>query len=438
MRQFGLTQELLDNLPDQRGLQSRVFEPFLELNNDSVNSGIDELLHTLRQKWLGKYNKRPNVKRQQKFIDCLRIILLNLVRARVQAAGMTVGIASGKERLNTEKRYNPNFMSVSYFRTALSLLASEGIMTVVTPGYQYGTLAQVARYALTDSGVARLPIKDITRGEFAPGTPRELIILRDRDKRLCDYRDTQNTVAMRDALTLINTVLDNADISTTRQMGVEAEVGVNTTLCRIFNDETFNHGGRFYGGWWQLEGKDSRTQITIDGHPTAEADFTGLHASILFSQAGLVIPEDPYALVPGVEGSAVLRDHAKTTFNALLNAKSLRPKQPSNFDCAEHGMSPDEFRQSVIDAFPMLPGVFGSKVGVELQYKDSVLAERIMLHFVNRGIPILPVHDSFIIQADLIDELVSTMKAVFFEAFGQIPMVAVKAATLATREGVPT
>ena len=61
-----------------------------------------------------------------------------------------------------------------------------------------------------------------------------------------------------------------------------------------------------------------------------------------------------------------------------------------------------------------------------------------MLHFINRGIPILPVHDSFLIQADLIDELVSTMKAVFFEAFGQIPMVAVKAATLATREGVPT
>ena len=200
-----------------------------------MNSGIEELLDTLRQKWLGEFNRRPNVERQQQFIDCLRIILLNLVRARVQAEGMTVGIASGKGRLNTEKRYNPNFMSVTYFTTALSLLASEGIMTVVTPGYQYGTLAQVARYALTDSGVARLPIKDITRGEFAPGTPREVIILRDRDKRLCDYRDTQNTVAMRDALTLINTILDNADISTTRQMGVEAEVGGTTTTR---NDHT--------------------------------------------------------------------------------------------------------------------------------------------------------------------------------------------------------
>jgi hypothetical protein len=61
MRQFGLTQELLDNLPDQRGLQSRVFEPFLELNNDSVSSVIEELLDTLRQKWLGEFKRRLSI-----------------------------------------------------------------------------------------------------------------------------------------------------------------------------------------------------------------------------------------------------------------------------------------------------------------------------------------------------------------------------------------
>lgn len=425
-----LLSELDDvQLEDQRGLRSWAFEATLELDNSNANNELDLFLDTLCQIWLVGFQRKPNTVLQQQFIDCLRSILLNLIRIRVNDADMAVGIASGNDRLNIERRYRPDFMSVSYFRHALSFLSGQGIMKQDAPGYQNGELAQVARYSLTDKGADLLPISSIMLGEFKRGEPTESIILKDNTKRLMRYKDTARTNAMRNALSRINGVLCAADIGIARQsridVGLDCEpIERNARLYRVFNNGTFNHGGRYYGGWWQLEGKHARKHITIDGLATAEADFTGLHAAILFSEFGLTIPDDPYALVPGVKGNAILRQHAKSTFVALLNAKSMRPEEPRNFDCVAHGMTAAEFRQLVIDAYPMLPGVFGSEVGSVLQRKDSEMAERIMLHFVDQGVPILPIHDSFIVQLDCITELEAVMKTTFKEQFGQLPKVA--------------
>ena len=41
-----------------------------------------------------------------------------------------------------------------------------------------------------------------------------------------------------------------------------------------------------------------------------------------------------------------------------------------------------------------------------------------MLHFANKGVPVLPVHDSFIIAAQHQKELVAVMKRIFGERFG--------------------
>ena len=56
--------------------------------------------------------------------------------------------------------------------------------------------------------------------------------------------------------------------------------------------------------------------------------------------------------------------------------------------------------------------------GLRLQYIDSQLAERVMLHFAKKGVPVLPVHDSFITAAQHQHELVAVMKRVFGERFG--------------------
>jgi hypothetical protein len=49
----------------------------------------------------------------------------------------------------------------------------------------------------------------------------------------------------------------------------------------VFNNGSFNEGGRFYGGWWQNFPSDYRQFITINGHTTWEYDYSSLHPAML-------------------------------------------------------------------------------------------------------------------------------------------------------------
>lgn len=425
-----LTDEQIAALPDQRGLRSWAFEPYLELHHGAANAALVPVLHAFRDIWMQGFDRKPNPQRQANFINCMRVILLNLMRVRTVDATLTVGIPSGKERLNKEKRYRPAFMTVHYHLKALELLQERGLVRLVKAGHQQEDYAETARYALTEAGCDSFLVSGLTTKDFTIAKRDEVVLLKDKEKRLTGYIDKPETRTMRANLRRLNDLLDRTDIATTRPANPLTDFdddycGQKTDLYRVFNNGSFEEGGRFYGGWWQHAKKHLRRRITIDGQPTVEADFKGLHPAMLFAKQGLPIPPDPYALVPGIADNDTLRDHAKTTFLALLNADKRGTSEPKDFDAAKHGMTAKAFRQSVRDAFPMLPGIFGTGIGVRLQRADSDLAERIMLHFADRDVPVLPVHDSFIIAARHRDELVRVMQAVFHDAYGQTPTVTV-------------
>ena len=425
-----LTDEQIAALPDQRGVRSWAFEPYLELRNDAANAALCPVLDGLRDSWVQGLNRKPNSQRQDNFINCLRVILLNLMRVRTLDTTLTVGIPSGRQRLEKEKRYRPAFMTMHYHLKALELLQERGLVWMVKAGHQQEDYAETARYALTDAACDSFLVSGLTAKDFTIAKRDEVILLKDKETRLTPYADTPETRAMRNNLRRLNELLDGADIATTRPAKPltdfdEDYSGQKTDLYRVFNNGSFDQGGRFNGGWWEYAKKHLRRCITIDGQPTVEADFKGLHPAILFAKNGLRIPADPYALVPGIADNATLRGHAKTTFLALLNAGKRGTCEPKDFDAGKHGMTAEAFRQTVRDAFPMLPGIFGTGIGLRLQREDSDLAERVMLHFADRDIPVLPVHDSFIIAARHRDELVRVMQGVFHDAYGQTPTVTV-------------
>lgn len=421
----------LDKLEDQRGVRSVPFEPHLCLRQGTEYKEVAQLTNRLVKEWQSSRQRRPGEEKTRQFAACVELILLNLVRAEVRSEGLTVGIGTSKGRLDASRRYHPAFMSVDYFRNAMQLLQVHGIMYVAAPGYQNDGLAQVARYAFADS-TKRILLRDAPPlNAFAISNATEAIVLKDTKGQLAKYVDTEDTRAMRKAVTRINKVNVAAHISSTRppnpEFDLEEAPATNSTrLHRIFNNGTFDQGGRFYGGWWQLAKKHFRPLITINGEPTVEADYKGLHASMLFAKNRLPIPEDPYALVPGVLGNPTLRKHAKTTLMALLNAGRQGTAEPREFDSDLHEMSAEQFRQVVRDAFPMLPGIFGSGAGLYLQREDSDLAEAVMLHFVDQGIPILPVHDSFIVAQRHRDELVQVMADTFKQFYGQEISISIK------------
>ena len=62
--------------------------------------------------------------------------------------------------------------------------------------------------------------------------------------------------------------------------------------------------------------------------------------------------------------------------------------------------------------------MFFCGMGNNLQYRDSIIAEQVMLHFAKNDIPVLPVHDSFIITAGLFIDLLEVMEKEFKKQIG--------------------
>lgn len=194
---------------------------------------------------------------------------------------------------------------------------------------------------------------------------------------------------------------------------------------RVFNNGGFEDGGRIYGGDHQNVPRDFRPFIRINGDPTVEVDFKAFHPTMLYAALGIqLLPGyDPYDMGDGH------REITKKTFNALLNAGSCAIRPLGEFDEQQMGLSwRDWVRKVKVHMGPLRP-FLGSGCGIKLQRKDSDIAERIIMHFVDRDIPILPIHDSFIVAESHEEHLVEVMQSAFREATGFTCSVEVKRAT---------
>lgn len=271
----------------------------------------------------------------------------------------------------------------------------------------------------------------------------EGIVLKDADKNCVDYGDVPFANDARTRLAAINGRLARHwyDLDVTdRSMpaltlkGTERDREAShpldlaaRRLHRVFNDGDWGSGGRFCGAWWQSVPKAYRRFILIDDKPTVELDYSGLHAAMLFAEAGVVAPEDPYARCFPGDSSSDLRNMVKRAFNALLNARSVDSlSEMSGYDPDRTGMHRKQFKKHVIECFPEIHSSFGTGVGVRLQRKDSDLSECVMLRFCEVGYPCLPVHDIFIVYYALEADLRMIMRSEFQRLLGNGIGVTVK------------
>lgn len=178
-------------------------------------------------------------------------------------------------------------------------------------------------------------------------------------------------------------------------------------LSRIFNNGSFDEGGRFYGGWWQDVPKEYRKYITINGSPTNEVDYVTIHPAMLYAQEGLPLTEDSYS-IPGLEK---YRDNfVKPAFNALINAKNKKIRPPEELP---EGWTWPDVQAAIIEKHELLKDHFYSGIGLQLQRKDADIAEDVMMRMMDFGHLVLPIHDSFLVVDSETETLKKTMTAVY-------------------------
>jgi hypothetical protein len=264
----------------------------------------------------------------------------------------------------------------------------------------------------TGSESILLKSKKNGRGKFK--TPGELL----------DYADTPDTKLMRFRLGAINCLLKELNLELHGEP--DSPKIYKRRMYRVFNNGTFDDGGRFYGGCWQQLDKEERRRLTINNSFVEELDYKGFHIRMLYDLKGIDIGDDDPYMIPGLDPNC--RDFFKLAVLILINANSRTAAIEAirNEARTEHPQFADEV-DKLIDTFinhhHRIGEYFYSGYGVKLQRIDSNIIEAIIYELSLRGIPVLPVHDSIVVPIGYRDIVTHAMNEAYRRELGTLPRI---------------
>ncbi len=417
---------------DEPGENDIGFDITLDLSGKQTWQLVDKILLDFKHKINPKYLKL--------YIKQLRTTLANLFSVNSISEDLYIFYSRDRGYYKKSKKYNPNGISFRPLVYLVDNLKEHGWINHI-----------IGRYNKENEEGKRsrmCPSKKLiqTFNEFKI-TPKHLytkqmdcIRLKDTKKKFKEYEDNSVTRSMRVKLHTYNNLLYRTNIKLTRNKKVSNYLEIKPTnfnnkeYYRIFNDGSFELGGRFYGPWWVGLSKDIRKYITINNSKTVELDYSSLNIHLLYSEEGLNYYDlndktaDPYML------KGVNRD--ERDINKLIITIALNITDKSKFVYAVKGGIKGDNDKNYSLGNKKLLKVPNAKeiwrrirlfekenslikhhlftgVGKRLQFKDSCIAESIIESMVNNNIPILAIHDSFIVQHRNESNLYKSMDHIF-------------------------
>ena len=134
---------------------------------------------------------------------------------------------------------------------------------------------------------------------------------------------------------------------------------------------------------------------------------------MMYAEANATCEGDAYDI--GIDTKH--RDTIKELFNAMVQIQEFTDNPP-RIKFSQTGKTWKQFRDMILKRHEPIKHMFFCGMGNNLQYRDSIIAEQVMLHFAKNDIPVLPVHDSFIITAGLFIDLLEVMEKEFKKHIG--------------------
>lgn len=268
---------------------------------------------------------------------------------------------------------------------------------------------------------------------------KDNVILKDKNKKKLTYKMTPHIKAMVDGVKEMNTVNNCSVISLD---GKDFDVQGS----KIFNNSSFKDGGRTYlMGDYNIQGlsKELRNQITINGEPVVEVDYSALHPSIVAEiEGGDLNGNDPYGIQIEGYDVKVLRKIAKLALIIMFNvqedtiqrglnsaSKALHTEILKNPKLSPKTLFMEgKIPKETIDTKEILGALmernyfagnwFFQGKGLVLQHIDSNMMDFIIAHFTQRGEVAIPIHDSIIVRKSLRKECYKVMEEAYHTVLG--------------------
>lgn len=332
----------------------------------------------------------------------LKVLLLDLYVRWTADPSLLTSIARGSTAYKAKSRYNELHVSRKILPVVDALVAA-GYLNQ-KDGFQdtrAGGSSRVSRIWTSETLKAEFEACQIKSEMVSNHPARETVVLKDDEGNLVEYEDTPFTSSLRASLNRYNELLLHTEI--THPKGYTHS---SFTYC-VFNRSSWDLGGRFYNAWQNIP-SDERQGLAFDGVPTIEIDYSSFHPYLIYAELGLKLPiSDPYA------HSQFSRSEMKSMFLVMINCANERQALRAYKDPETNKPVPFAVSRPILEAIkrkhPQIADAFCSDRGIKLMRTDADIARYVIDGFVLAGKPIIPVHDSFIVQAPQLEALLELM-----------------------------
>jgi hypothetical protein len=384
----------------------------------------------------------------------LKVILFNLwfnkkTRVRTPMKHKVIGCV----------RYNPVGIGAKGLKSAVTQLKEHKLIDVKSGYYKLGEEndSETTTVLATEKLTKLLIDDNWVDAEIRWVSTPEVVRLRkdNKDKTLVDYVDGNFSNWLRGELTKYNELLAGTEIYilSKREESVAYEA-YDLNLSRVFidhnivnpkGDSQFAYGGRMYASWCDLS-SEMRQRLEINGNKTVEIDYEGGHVRAIYmeltgkpyiSESG---DTDPYGNLT-IDGVDIPRfivkkmatimqftDSIKDTVGAVNNAynprkikfgvkSDTRPKKDKDKAAEYNSIVKQTPLKLIIRAYLQRHKVIkdyylgGKRIGHFIQFIESNMVFEVVVELTKRGIPVLTIYDSFIVEhkyEDLVKDLMSS------------------------------
>ena len=407
--------------------KDRPFNGFRFAKSLSVKTVVDDVRNQVQNYEMSMIRSRARREKDQiTFARQIESIVCDLIHREITKPGAWVAITFSKAFLGQRDRYRAKVLSETLPVIVQHMATPEMDFVEIIKGTRNPFDPSLSRQTVIRAGKRlrdRTEEYGLTLDDLGIDKTQELIVLKDTKEDLWDngkwlqYQDTSQTIRYRQELTHINDWLEQADLEFIPYGATSTKLDTSDRrLRRYFNNNSFEHGGRLFGGFWQNMKKNMRKDIVIDGMDTVTLDYGQMIARVLYGHAGKPFEfQDAYS-VPRLEGC---RSGVKKVFSAMLYSDSPLKRMPQG--CRE--LFPQKFTyadvaEKIIQHHHQVADLLHAGIGPALTYQESNILISVLTKLIDLGITALPLHDAVIVADEHEEQTRSIMLSVFREVVG--------------------
>jgi hypothetical protein len=421
-------------MPERALDQNRV--PSSERAQAVIREIINRLINYERYHELRQRARRPED--QAIFEKSISAIVSDVIVWHILSPGDWLYVSLSHRNLRQQNRYQPFNFGSTLSHNLKVLNAREmgfiekelGHRVVIEEGFDRRIVRR--RTSIRAGVLLRRWIEEqgLRLDEFGYSDDEEIIIKK-ADKKWhgdkgewLEYEDTDQTVRWRRELRAINRWLQASDIA---YVGHERVNSSDRRLRRVFNNNSFEQGGRLFGGFWQgLNKADRRRNIQINNEAVVELDYGQTALRLLYGLVGQDLPQGDLYAVPGYE-EGQYRDGIKLVINSALFAEAKQNRMPQGGRAyfpprvryADVLSAVERYHNKVADKF-------FAGVGMHLMFRESEVLLGVLRGAMEQHVPVLPIHDAVLVQNSKVPTIDPLMRDMFRRLGGTEPEVTIK------------